>query len=215
MKLSLPRQFSPKYFFITSDVSGYFLPISAINLCLKASFFHSSIFKSFLLNQLLSYHWGTAFRAFHKVARRSSFMSNSRSAFRTHAFSTRTCTCSGATHSSSLRSSHTSASSPTRSAAPGRTCSVSSWQPDHHLSRLLVTIIGEGDRPLIKRQGRFCSPFKNRPIPRASSMAPMQFILYYYHRRNPRPPPKTLPRPPPHGSPPRPTPKTGPYKGPL
>jgi len=44
--------------------------------------------------------------------------------------------------------------------------------------------------------------------PRVSSIAPMQFI--FYHRRNACPPPKTLPRPPPHGSPPRPVPKTDP-----
>src|SRR4030042_5706338 len=64
--------------------------------------------------------------------------------------------------------------------------------------------VSKGDQPLEK---------KFWLIPMDSIVAPMQPILYHYQRRNPRPPPKTLPRPPPHGSPPRPAPKTGPQKG--
>jgi|GEM_PF-719532 len=71
-------------------------------------------------------------------------MSNSRSAFWTHTFSSRTCTGSGAAHSSPTRSTHSCTSAPTRTATPGRTCSVSSWHPDHHLSTPLVTMMGEG-----------------------------------------------------------------------
>ena len=140
-------------------------------------------------------------------------MRSSRAAFRTYTSPSRACTCSRTAHPSPARSTHSCTSACSRTAAPRWSCYISSWHTHHLLFKLLVGIMGKGDRSLVKRQGRFGSPLRNRPIPQASSMAPLQPILYYYHRRNPRPPPKTFPRPPPHGSPPRPAPKMGPLKG--
>jgi hypothetical protein len=134
-------------------------------------------------------------------------MRSSRSAFWTHTLSPWTHTRSGPVHSSFAGSSRPSASSSSRTATPGRACSVSSWHNHHPLSKLLVGMNGEGVDHEYKRQGRICTSI-DWSTPEPHRWPPCN--LFFYHRRNPRPPPKTLPRPPPRGSPPQPTPKTGP-----